>query len=200
MRGASHGRRGSGWCGVRRSCRFPESLQGTEGSSSASEGGLPAGRNPALVPARRAGRRGDDHRHRPVWSHEARPTAPLSPIRPRHAGARPPRRHPRRAGRPTVPALLCGLGGGVDRHPRGRYRDRRQDGAPVRPEAEGSGADPPGLRLRRPPAPRPRPGQGGGEVQRDHGHPQAAGVARHRRRDRHHRRHGLPARDRPKDP
>lgn len=83
-----------------------------------------------------------------------------------HAVARPPRRHPRRAGPRAVPVLLRLLGGGADRNCKRRHCHRWQDRAAVRAQAKGVGADPHGVRLSRPPMPGARPGQGGGEVQR----------------------------------
>ena len=68
------------------------------------------------------------------------------------------------------------------------------DGKHVAPIEGRQGGGSHGFRLRRAPALGAGPGQGGRQGQRDRRHPQAVGDAGHRRGDRHHRRHGLPAR------
>ena len=99
-----------------------------------------------------------------------------------------------------VLGLLRVLGGGPARCRSRHRRHRRQDLA-ARPQP-GQGSEPAASGLRLGDAPAARAGAAGlrGKVQRDHRHPGAAGAAGTDRRAGHHRRHGLPDRDRRSHP
>ncbi len=77
----------------------------------------------------------------------------------------------------------------------GEVGRRRQDGAPLPRQPGGQTGHPPGQRLVLCQHPDLGAGEDGGEIQRDHGHSPAAGIAGTERLHRNHRRHGLPEGD-----
>ena len=100
-----------------------------------------------------------------------------------------------------VPAGLPRLDRGAARGDRAAgHRHRRQDPPPLLRPGQGQVGPAPGPRLGHGQPPAAGPGRRGREVQRDHGHPQAAEDAGDLRGDRDDRRHGLPEGDRPHDP
>ena len=192
-----HGRpRNSGVLHVRQGVHRP--FLGARRPAAGVEGGLSAARDPARRALRDAGRGGGLRRGRALGPAQARLSAPAPAVRARHPLARHAQRRDERAAGAPLRRVLHRLGGEPARGGARHRGDRRQDLAAEPGEGQRSAA--PRLGLGEPAAPGARPGGGGGEVERDRCDPAAARAARARGRARHHRRHGLPDRDRQGDP
>ena len=176
------------------------SLRSDAGPAAARQGRLSAQRDIAALPVGGDRRRGLLHRHRPFRPIQAGASAAVSALRKRHAGARSSGRHLRHARRRGLSALLRRLGHGDDRMPAGRRCHRRQDLAALLRKKDAK--EP--IHMVSAFAARQRLVLGQIKVNEKSNEitaiPALHRDAGDRRRRRHHRRHGLPARHRREDP